>query len=236
MSNSDLLQCLYPNKCAGCDEIIEPGRALCDYCAVKINNVKYDNVCPECGVEKDFCLCKSRAYHFKGVLGAYKNEGVARKAYYSYKMGRRDFLAGYFADRIARAVKTVFTGLEFDAVCCVPTARRSYFKRGFDHNGKIAAKLAENLGVPLLTDVLKARHLRPLQHRSSLSKRLANVRGKYYTVKRVNAERVLLFDDIFTTGATLDECAKELMFAGVRQVYCASVLITYPSKKQNGEK
>ena len=130
----------------------------------------------------------------------------------------------------------MFGDITFDAVCCVPAARRSRLKRGFDHSEKIAEKIAEHLGVKFLRGILKVRHFRPLQHSSSFAERLENVRGKYYTVKQADAGRVLLFDDICTTGATLDECAKELMFSGVREVYCAVILMTYPNKKTNGGK
>ena len=236
MLKSDLIGCLYPNKCAGCDEIIPEDKELCDYCRVKINNVNYNNVCTKCGYLKEHCRCDFREYRFKGALGVFKNEGAAGKAYYSYKLGRNEKLASFFACRVARAIKTAFAGVSFDAVVCVPTARRSKLKRGFDHNEKIALRLSRLLNIGFLSGVLKLRHFRSLQHKSSFSKRLENVRGKYYTDKRVKLDRVLLFDDIFTTGATLDECAKELMFAGVKEVYAVAVLATYPDNSAISER
>lgn len=236
MNGSGILDCLYPNKCAGCDEIMNGDSFLCEYCSVRINNADYKNTCPECGLEKDYCRCKFRVFHYSGAVGAFKNTGVARKAYYSYKLGRREELAPYFAKKAAEAVKTVFGDITFDAVCCVPASRRSRLKRGFDHGEIIAEKVAGYLGVRFLHGILKTRRLRPFQHNSSFAERLENVRSKYYTVKQTDARRILLFDDICTTGATLDECARELMFAGAREVYCAVVLMTYPNKRTDGGK
>ena len=62
------------------------------------------------------------------------------------------------------------------------------------------------------------------QHRSSIKERLSNVDGKYCATRRISTANVLLIDDIKTTGATLDECAKQLLFAGADSVYCVSVL------------
>ncbi|MBO4433237.1 MAG: ComF family protein [Clostridia bacterium] len=231
-----ILSCLYPNKCAGCDGIIDEGKDLCEYCRLRINNVNYGKLCLKCGLQKEYCRCAFREFRFRAALGVFKNDGIARMAYYSYKLGKNEKLAAFFAQKAARAVKTVFADVSFDAVVCVPTAHRSKLKRGFDHNEGIALRLANFLGVKYLRGALKAKHFRPLQHKSSFSKRLENVRGKYYTDKRINLDRVLLFDDISTTGATLDECAKELMFAGVKEVYCVTVLATYPKKRINGGK
>ncbi|MBR4911164.1 MAG: ComF family protein [Clostridia bacterium] len=236
MKNHILLEITYPNKCAACDEIIPEDKFLCDYCAVCIKNTEYKKVCTRCGLQKDNCRCKNREFHFAGIIGAYKNEGIARKAYYSYKMGRRAELADFFAKSCAAAIKEVFADIKFDAVFSVPTAHRSRLKRGFDHSELIAQKIAGILGVNYVRGFLKTRHFRPLQHKSEFAKRLENVRGKYYTDKKIGASNVLLFDDIFTTAATLDECAKELMFAGAGNVYCVSVLSTYLKKKHSGEK
>ena len=236
MKVSAVLGAFYPNKCAACDEIIPEDKVLCDYCNATFLPPDYGKICKKCGLELDNCRCKYREFHFSGIIGAYINEGVARRVYYSYKIGRRQELARFFAERVATAVKAAFGDAAFDALICVPISHRSRLKRGFDHGEEIAEILADILNIKYVSGVLKSRHFRPFQHKSKFDERLANVRGKYYTVKRINAKRVLLFDDIFTTAATLDECAKELMFAGVHEVYCASLLSTYFKKKPYGEK
>lgn len=233
MSKYTLLDCLYPNRCIACDEIIRENKPLCDYCSIRINNINFKKLCKRCGYEKEYCICGFREFHFSGATCVYKNDGIAKRAYYAYKFGKRLEFAPFFAQKTAEAVIRTFGDIKFDAVCCVPTARRSILKRGFDHSEIIARKISVILKAKYLDGVLKARHFRPMQHKSSLYKRLENVRGKYYTVGKIRAKRVLLFDDIFTTGATLDECARELMFAGAREVYCASVLSTYLIKLKN---
>lgn len=219
-----LIECLYPNKCAACGEILGDESVLCEYCKSCINQIDYKNWCSKCGQSKDVCRCNSREFRFLGVTAAYINEGAAKKAYYSYKFGRRKELGPFFAEKTANAVRTVFGDMEFDALMCVPNTKRSLLRRGFDHGNSIALLLSKKLDLPYVRGVLRVRAFRKPQHKSEFVKRLENVRGKYYTVKSLNLNRVLLFDDIFTTGSTLDECAKELMFAGVREVYCASVL------------
>ena len=232
MRKNTVISCLYPNKCAGCGEIIDEDKMFCNYCSAFINNIDFKNFCTKCGMEKENCRCKYREFHFEGNIGLYKNEGIARKAYYSYKLGKRNYLASFFAENAVKAVKSAFVNVPFDAVCAVPTAFRSRLKHGFDHNRTIALKIAEIMNTEYIGSVLKARHFRRLQHKSTFDERLENVRGKYYTVSRISKKCVLLFDDIYTTGATLDECAKELLFAGVRKVYCVSVLMTDKRKKK----
>ncbi len=231
MNKVTFISCLYPNKCAGCDEIIDEGKSLCDYCGTFINNLDFKNFCVRCGLEKDYCRCKYREYHFEGIVGLYKNEGIAKKVYYSYKLGKRQYLAQFFAENAVKKVKTIFPNVKFDAVCAVPTALRSRLKHGFDHSATIAVKIADILNAEYMGSVLRSHHLKRLQHNSRFSERLENVRGKYYTVSTINSKCVLLFDDIYTTGATLDECAKELLFAGAEKVYCVAVLTTNKKKK-----
>ena len=166
------------------------------------------------------------------LISVYKNEGIARKAYYSYKLSRREELASFFAQKTADTVKILYGDIKFDAVMSVPTVLRSKMKRGFDHIEIIAKELATRLDLPYIDGIIKARTMRTPQHKAIFAERLENVHGKYYTVKRIDKARVLLFDDISTTGATLDECAKELMFAGVKEVYCAVILSTDYKKKK----
>ena len=234
MDRVSILSCLYPNKCAVCGEIIKDGRVLCDYCGVRLNDLSLKNFCIKCGYEKEKCLCKYREFRFKGIAGAFKNKGVAKTLYYSYKIGKRRELADFLANRVVCVVKKAFGDIEFDAVCAVPTTKISRFKRGFDHTGVIAAKISEILNVEYLEHALKVHPFKRPQHNSLFRQRLENVRGKYYTVNKINKKRILLFDDIYTTGATLDEAAKELMFAGAREVYCIAVLATSLKRYSTG--
>ncbi len=231
MRGNTLFKCLYPDKCAACNEIIEENKALCDYCRVFIDADRAKNICVSCGAQKDACRCKFREYRFKGITAVYKNEGLAKKIYYAYKLGKREDLARFLAQKVTQCVKSDFKDLEFDALCYVPTSIKSRLKNGFDHNRTIASMIAENLAIECLHGALKVKPFKRPQHKSSFRQRLENIKGKYYTKNRIDKKRVLLFDDIVTTGSTLDEAAKELMFAGVQEVYCVSILTTSIKRK-----
>ena len=232
MKFKDLIGCFYPNKCAACGEIIGEDTFLCQLCSRKIQKNDLKEFCIKCGAKKENCRCKSREFHFSGCVSTYENTDIAKKAYYSYKILRQERLADFFALQLAETVKSAYNDLEFDGLFCVPTVKRSVLKRGFDHNKLIAKRLADILNIPFIDGVIKSKHFVKPQHKSSYAKRLENVRDKYYTVKRINCNRVLLFDDICTSGATLDQCAKELLFAGADEVYCVTVLSVAKLKKE----
>lgn len=227
-----ILSILYPKKCIGCGEIIEEQNFLCNYCDQNIESFKYDDLCLSCGFEKQSCVCKSHIFHFHNIVSLYKNEGIAQKAYYSYKFAKKEHYSQFFAKQMSILIQKCYNGINFDYVCCVPTEKRSVRKRGFDHTTVLAKKLSKIIQVPFRNDILKCNKFRKPQHNSSLKERFDNVKNKYTFISSIKGGSILLVDDIRTSGATLDECAKMLLFAGADKVYCITVLGTTLKKRK----
>ena len=94
--------------------------------------------------------------------------------------------------------------------------------------------MSKELNIPYLKDILFCKKAGKLQHKSTIKERLTNVDGKYDFAYRIDGAKVLLMDDIRTTGATLDECAKMLLYAGAQSVFCVTALTTkIKAKKEN---
>jgi predicted amidophosphoribosyltransferase len=106
------------------------------------------------------------------------------------------------------------------AVTFVPATRAALLRRGFDHGRGIASAVAQALGVPLVEAIARAaaRDQRALGR----LERARNVAGNFSASGEL-PERILLCDDVFTTGATLDAAASALLDQGVRAVRCATV-------------
>ncbi len=226
-----LISVFYPNKCVGCGEIIDNDEFLCNYCYKHIERVDTEKFCVICGMEKASCICNAKIYHFHNIVSVFKNEGIAKRAAYCYKLNHRMQYSRFLAQQICLSVAKLYYGVKFDYVCWVPSSKKSIMKYGFDHTKLLATEISEILNVPLAQDVLGCIAFKKTQHFSSLKERFENVKGKYYFKSKLNADNVLLIDDIRTTAATLDECSKVLMFAGVNRVYCATALTTLPKKK-----
>ena len=114
---------------------------------------------------------------------------------------------------------------EYDLVTWVPLSRRRLRERGYDQARLLAKATAKELGLPLTPTLHKQRNTQPQSGTGDAAKRRANITGAY-RMKRgadVAGKRVLLIDDIVTTGATLSECARVLGKAGAEQVVCATV-------------
>ena len=230
-------EAFFPKTCASCGEITEDGEPLCDYCRemlVRFNPIKR---CIKCGTEKPDCDCKYRVFHFDGLIAPFVNKDTAQLGVYAFKFLRKMSGADYFAEQMALCVKNEYRDINFDAVTFVPMHKLRLLKRGFNQSRVLAEKTAAILGLPLY-DTLMVLKNGKRQHDLHGRQRLDNVKGRYRAKGLVRGKTLLLVDDIKTTGATLDECAKQLFSAGADGVYCLTALISVRSKnntdKQKG--
>ena len=217
---NELLSAVYPNKCICCGAIIEEGKFLCDKCDKEIDRVKLDEFCFDCGFEESQCVCKYNVFRFSSSVSVFNNGGIAKEAYYNYKFKKRQQYSDFFATQVCEVVNKCYGDINFDLICSVP----SFQKHGFDHSGYIARKAAKLLNIYYDSDLLRCVKRIKKQHKSTIKERLNNVDGKYCATRKVTDANVLLIDDIKTTGATLDECARTLLFAGANSVHCVTVL------------
>ena len=127
---------------------------------------------------------------------------------------------------MAQRVRAVFPDVSFDAVCFVPMSRKRRRSVELNHSELLARAAAKELGVKLCKNMLMSIKNTETQHKLDFPARVKNVTGAYRASERAAGKRILLVDDIMTTGATLNECAKQLMLAGAEYVYCAAALVT----------
>ena len=227
------LDAIYPNRCVGCGEIIPKDDGFCDYCFEMLSKTAGDKRCKVCGSRKKDCLCHYRVFHFTSATAPYYNEGVAKKAMWDFKFRRKIQFGRIFARQMALAVKTDFYGVDFDTVVYVPMPLKKRLKRGYNQSRELAVKVAEILNITLVENALGCNNKRYIQHKTHFKERFQNVKGVYYPNVSLKGRTVLLVDDIKTTGATLDECARALLKAGAIEVYCITGLI---SKKKDPKK
>ncbi len=215
-----ILWLIFPKRCAVCSKIIEREKHLCAECAENIERI--DKICTVCASEKKNCVCKRRVFHFAGATSVFNHGDYSKQAVNNYKFRGNSEIAEFLSEEMYNRIKKDFADIKFDLVTSVPMHPYKKFTNGFNHSEKIAVLISQKLGIPY-KNVLKKVKLTKSQHESSYKERRENVKGMY-RAEKFSAKRVLLIDDIRTTGATLDECARELMFAGAHKVYCATAI------------
>ena len=221
-----LIQAFFPKLCVCCGEVIDEPEYLCDECFKTIERCNSEKRCRVCGLEKGNCDCRWHVYYFEGCCAPFWNDGLAKKAMHSYKFSHKEYYAGFFAEQMALTVRNTYAGVRFDGVCYVPTTRRKKYKRGFDHCRGLALPIARIMEIPLLDNMLKCTRNAAAQHSLDFKERVKNVRDLYVWRRAAADKTLLLVDDIKTTGASIDECARQLLFAGAKNVYCVTALIT----------
>ncbi len=219
-----LISAVYPNKCIGCGEIIGENGLMCDCCSRKLECNDLSNFCTSCGCEKDKCICNHNVYRFDKLISIFKNEGVAQRAYYRYKFNKKQHYSKFFAQVMTCGVRQIYCNVKFDLICSVPSSKNIFNNTHYDHSRYIAEYMSNSLNIPYFSDVLFCCKHSKLQHKSTIKERLINVEGKYNYRYKISGKIVLLVDDIRTTGATLDECSKMLLYAGADSVYCVTAL------------
>jgi competence protein ComFC len=164
--------------------------------------------------------CQSRAYGFDRARSYALYKGPLVRAIMLLKFERMEPLGRWFADRLGEVARLQALVSEVDIVVPVPLHRQRQRERGYNQADLIAKPLARKLGLPYRAVLLVRTKPRPDKHILSLEERWDSVRGAFATRpgSKVDNLRVLLIDDVMTTGATLDAAAKALRGAGAKSV------------------
>ena len=132
----------------------------------------------------------------------------------------------------ARAAGRAYRGKRFDIIAVVPSSKKSVRAAGFDRMDTYGRALSRELKIKYEKRALIKTRETKKQHTLSALERLSAQKGAYAASPRVKGRRVLLFDDIVTTGATLSECARALRAAGAAEVCCLTAATMRSPKKE----
>lgn len=190
----------------------------------------FPNYCPGCGGEIDFneTLCVECANAIKGpLLAPFKLPHVeSAYSYWFYETPLKEVIQAYkfldrprLANRLSEMLFEMFCkiGTDISTVVPVPTTLAAFKKRGFDTNYTLLKKLSKKLSFEL-EDALAAVGNRVPQSQLKIKEREESVKGKFFLRKALTARKVILFDDVLTTGATASQCAKVLREGGAEKV------------------
>ena len=206
-----LLDLLYPPRCAFCHAFLETsGDGLCAHCRTGLPFAQNGG--------------RQRFSFVRACVSPLTYEGDVRASLLRYKFGGATGYAKVYGRLVANTVREELAG-EYDLVTWVPLSRRRLRERGYDQARLLARATAKELDLPLTPTLVKQRNTQSQSGTGDAAKRRANIAGAYRmtTGADVTGKRILLMDDIVTTGATLSECARVLGKAGAEQVVCATV-------------
>ncbi len=205
-----ILQLIFPPKCILCNRLLTKNETdLCTHCRIHT---------PE------FAYSKNKIPFVAGWTALWYYKDTVRNSLLRYKFYRGRSNGCVYGRLLAMKLYTEKPD-GFDIITFIPVSFARKWKRGFDQVELIARSAGQELGVKPVKTLKKTRHNAPQSTIHGMAQRRANVLGVYRVrdSRAVAGKRVLLLDDIITTGATASECAKTLLLAGASEVYCAAV-------------
>jgi ComF family protein len=223
-----LLDLLFPRFCLACGEDLMRTRHrwICDSCVARIEPVG-PAPCPVCagklgpGAVVSACPdCERLRPRFDAAIALGRYEGVLKEMITRMKYGRFSSLAWPLGDLLAGTVALRPEATGVDAVVPVPLRFRRRLARGFNQSELIAAGIGRRLGRPVLRRLLRRPGGGPPQAGLSVTRRLTAPRNTM-RAGRVRHRRLLVVDDVMTTGSTLSEAARALKEAGAGEVVTA---------------
>lgn len=223
------LDMFYPRRCLGCGASspetfryicwdcwsdaarVEP--PFCDLCGDPVAGaVDHEFICYSCSAEKPA---------FAGARSASRYDGVVGEALRQLKYEKALWLAPDMAELLHICLQAEYPGQVFDLIVPVPLHHIRRRERGYNQSALLARELGRRMGCPVRSGVL--RRIRPTATQTNLTanERLSNVEGafQYKRTMKLAGRRVLLVDDVMTTGATVNACAKSLRKGGAASVH-----------------
>mgnify|MGYP002509640657 CR=1 FL=1 len=226
-----ILDLLFPRRCAVCDEIVDrPGEAVCSGCRSKIVYIK-EPCCMKCGKQlkkedQEYCGDCARIKHIYTQGTALYDYGSMADSIFRFKYaGRMEYGSFYGSELYNKRVQWL-AAIRPDALIPVPVHPSRKRSRGYNQAELIAGKLSELSGIPMEASLIRrVKRTRPLKGLSH-SERQNNLKRAFkISINDVKLNTIVIIDDIYTTGATIDSMAQTFMEKGVKQIYFMALAI-----------
>lgn len=224
------LDWLFPRRCAVCDTLLKRGeKGCCRRCYRKLAWIKQP-FCYCCGKplekeEQEYCVdCRKAKRSFLANRSLLLYDEVAEQSLTRFKFYNRREYALFYGRELYRAYKRELLSWQADALIPVPIHKTKFRQRGYNQAELVAQELGRQSGIPVLTDILVREVETAAQKKLNPVERLENLEKAFQISENsVKLDIVVLVDDIYTTGATLEACSRRLLAHGVQRVYGMTV-------------
>lgn len=218
-----LLDLLFPPRCVFCEKLLKTGEE--------------HGLCAACQRELPWLLdgrAERKPEFVSLCVSPLRYQDNVRRSIHRYKFSGHSGYAGAYGRLTAQCVQDHLNG-RFDLITWVPISRKRLKQRGYDQTALLARAAAGELGCQAVCTLRKTRENQAQSGLKEEAARKANVLGVYAVTdpELVAGKRILLIDDVVTTGSTLSECARTLRTYGAADVVCAALAAagTAPGKK-----
>lgn len=219
-----------------CDDILYVRNSafrpdICHDCFMKIKIIK-PPICMKCGKpvaadEKELCRdCSTKNFLFKRGVAAFSYSAAMKSSMYAFKYNNRREYGKYYAEVIEDRFYNTVKSWNCEVLIPVPLHKSKYLRRGYNQAEVLAAALSRCFNLPVDSNILiRTRNTRP-QKELSDSERRNNIENAFQTrTNSLKYKKIILVDDIYTTGTTINECAGALKHSGAEEVYFITACI-----------
>lgn len=219
-----LLSLLYPDRCVVCDTIVDYNTGVCEKCKGVFTLID-SNRCFKCGKQlrndqDEYCHdCEGKHHNFDRGYPLYVYDDNIRKSIYRFKYSNRQKYARYYGKEMTKGLGEIIKKINPDAIIPVPLHKKRLKKRGYNQSYLIAVELGKRLNIPVYENyVVRVKNTTPLKQLNA-NERQNNLKKAFkigdYDVK---LNSIVIVDDIYTTGSTIDEMSAVLRIAGVKEI------------------
>lgn len=201
-----ILNFLFPPACSVCGKLNQ--NWLCPTCEKRVERL-----------EKS-CLVEVENKKYEKLLYLFQYESLVRKLILCYKFSNKAYLNHFFANQIAQNEKNRELLKEYHMIIPVPMHQKKMQKRGYNQTELVAHELEKSLGIPMKKDILSKVVNTITQSKLGGKARQSNIQHAFFIKNDIEVEdkKIILLDDIYTTGATSEECSRVLKEAGAREI------------------
>lgn len=230
-----ILDMLYPVRCPVCTGIVTPkDRNICVSCEMKLHFISEPR-CKKCSKpiedeQAEYCSdCGRKNYHFEYGFSVWVYDDVIKKSVSDFKYRHKKEYSKYFVREVVSRYGSKILKINPDALVPVPIHRSKYRERGYNQADILAKGIGRELNIPVLSDLLIRNKKTLPQKQLSDKERLQNLNeafefNKTYIGRR-KLNKLLLVDDIYTTGSTIEACTNVLIKNGAGKVYFVTLCI-----------